>query len=53
MRFLLRGRKAIASAIEAARITEAPRFTEAARNQALAPFRLVGMNDDGSACYED
>jgi hypothetical protein len=57
MRFLLRARRAVAASIEANRITEAPRSTEAdrqtARDRATAPFRLIGVDADGFACYQD
>jgi hypothetical protein len=57
MRFLLRARRAIALELEARHITEAPRSTDVdrqtARDRATAPFRLIGVNADGLACYED
>jgi hypothetical protein len=44
MRFLLQARRAVRAELEARR---------AAAQRVVRPFRLVGMSDDGMACYED
>jgi hypothetical protein len=59
MKWLLKARRAVREELEArhaAAVAQPLRFTEEerqiARERALSPFKLVGVDDEGMACYE-